>query len=152
NEGLLSSFLIEITAKILSVVDPETKQSLVDLIVDKAAQKGTGKWTAESAQELAVPIPTIDAALTARLLSALKSERVEASKQLHGPKETQYKGDPEQLVMMLGDALYASKICSYAQGMALIKAGSDFYKWNVNLSETARIWKGGCIIRAQMLN
>jgi 6-phosphogluconate dehydrogenase len=151
NEGFLDSFLIEITAKVLSVKDPDTGKPLVDLIVDKAGQKGTGKWTVESAQELAVPIPTIDAALNARLLSSLKDERVVASKSITGPAASKYDGKPADLLGKLADALYASKICSYAQGMSLIKAGSDFYKWGINLAETARIWKGGCIIRAHLL-
>jgi 6-phosphogluconate dehydrogenase len=152
NTGILDSFLIEITAKILSAIDPETNKSLVDLIVDKAGQKGTGKWTGEIALDLGIAIPTIDAALTGRMLSALKSERVQAAKTLRGPKtETLSQADAKQLIKALGDALYASKVCSYAQGMALIKAGSDNYKWNIDLGECARIWKGGCIIRAKLL-
>lgn len=151
NRGVLDSFLIEITAQILTVEDPETKKALVDVILDKAGQKGTGKWTAEQAQELAVPIPTIDAALTARLVSALKEERVIASEHLTGPKSAAIKGNKEQLINSLADALFASKICSYAQGMALIRAGSIEYKWGVDLAQTAAIWRGGCIIRARML-
>jgi 6-phosphogluconate dehydrogenase len=152
NEGFLNSFLIEITAKILSVADPDTNKPMVDLIVDKAAQKGTGKWTAEAAQELGVPIPTIDAALTARLISSLRDERLAASKVLAGPMETTYSGDKNSLIDALAHALYASKICSYAQGMALIRAGSEAYNWDINLAECARIWKGGCIIRASLLD
>ncbi|HEY9776746.1 MAG TPA: NADP-dependent phosphogluconate dehydrogenase [Planktothrix sp.] len=152
NTGILDSFLIEITAKILSVIDPETNKPLVDLIVDKAGQKGTGKWTGEIALDLGIAIPTIDAALTARLLSALKDQRVAASKKLHGPKnESANAADKKKLLQALHDALYASKCCSYAQGMALIKAGSDEYKWGIDLGECARIWKGGCIIRAKLL-
>jgi len=152
NKGLLDSFLIEITAKILSVMDKETNKPLVDLIVDKAGQKGTGKWTGEIALDLGIAIPTIDAALTGRLLSGLKDERVLAAKKLNGPKCESIKGDEaKKLIDALKDALYASKVCSYAQGMALIRAGSDHYKWGINLSETARIWKGGCIIRAKLL-
>jgi 6-phosphogluconate dehydrogenase len=151
NKGLLDSYLIEITSKVLTVEDPETKKPLVDVILDKAGQKGTGKWTAEQAQELAVPIPTIDAALTARLLSSLKEERVIASEHLTGPKSQEIKGDKKQLLTALADAMFASKICSYAQGMALIRAGSHQYKWGTNLAETAAIWRGGCIIRARML-
>lgn len=152
NKGLLDSFLIEITAKILSVIDKETNKPLVDLIVDKAGQKGTGKWTGEVALDLGIAIPTIDAALTGRLLSSLKDERVVASKTLNGPKVAPVSGaDAKKLLESLKDALYASKVCSYAQGMALIRAGSDHYKWGINLSETARIWKGGCIIRAKLL-
>jgi 6-phosphogluconate dehydrogenase len=152
NKGILDSYLIEITAKVLSVTDPETGKPLVDLIKDKAGQKGTGKWTSQSALDLGIAIPTIDAALTARMLSALKEERMVAAKKLSGPHASVLTGDAaKRLKDSLQDALYASKVCSYAQGMALIKAGSDFYKWDVNLSECARIWKGGCIIRAALL-
>lgn len=152
NQGILDSFLIEITSQILTVDDEETGKPLVDLILDKAGQKGTGRWTGEIALELSVPIPTIDAALTARLLSSMKSERVKASRSLAGPN-TEPLASSERAAMLkaLADALYASKVCSYAQGMALIKAGSDKYDWNIDLKETARIWKGGCIIRAQLL-
>jgi 6-phosphogluconate dehydrogenase len=152
NKGILDSYLIEITAKVLSVIDPETGKPLVDLIKDKAGQKGTGKWTSQSALDLGIAIPTIDAALTARMLSALKEERMVAAKKLSGPEAVVLTGDAaKKLKDSLQDALYASKVCSYAQGMALIKAGSDFYKWDINLSECARIWKGGCIIRAALL-
>ncbi|MBI2810343.1 MAG: NADP-dependent phosphogluconate dehydrogenase [Candidatus Melainabacteria bacterium] len=152
NKGILDSFLIEITAKILSVTDPETGKFLVDLIVDKAGQKGTGKWTGEIALDLGIAIPTIDAALTGRLLSALKDERVVASKKLTGPSDASVNAaDSKKVLAALQDALYASKVCSYAQGMALIRAGSNEYKWNVDLSECARIWEGGCIIRAKLL-
>lgn len=150
NKGLLNSYLIEITADVLSVEDPESKKPLVDLILDKAGQKGTGKWTAECAQEMGIPIPTIDAALTGRLLSSMKEERVLASKHLSGPTEKP-NIDKAKLIDALADALFASKICSYAQGLSLIKAASDHYQWDIDLSETARIWKGGCIIRAGML-
>lgn len=152
NRGPLNSFLIDITSKICTVVDTETGKPLVDLIMDKAGQKGTGRWTAEVALELGVPIPTIDAALTGRLLSAMKNERVEASGILSGPDPSGYAGDVERLTDAIGTALYAAKICSYAQGMSLIRAGSHCYRWDINLAETARIWKGGCIIRAQFLD
>ncbi len=152
NAGTLSSFLIEITAKIFTVKDPETGRPLVDMILDKAGQKGTGKWTSQVALDLGVVIPTIQAAIDARVLSAQKSERVEASKQLAGPSQTRYSGDKQALIDAVHDALYASKICSYAQGMNLIRAGSDEYKWSINLGEVSRIWKGGCIIRAQFLD
>ena len=152
NKGILDSYLIEITAKVLSATDPETGKPLVDLIKDKAGQKGTGKWTGEIALDLGIAIPTIDAALTGRLISGLKEQRVVASKKLTGPRPAQITGEAaKQLKLALQDALYASKVCSYAQGMALIKAGSDNYKWDINLSEAARIWKGGCIIRAKLL-
>jgi 6-phosphogluconate dehydrogenase len=151
NGGELESYLIEITAQILRVKDPETGRPLVDLVLDKAGQKGTGKWTSEIALELGVPIPTIDAAVNTRNLSARKEERVEASKRIAAPRVEKFSGDRRELISAIHDALYAAKICSYAQGMSLIRAGSDFYKWDINLGETARIWKGGCIIRAQFL-
>jgi len=152
NKGDLNSFLIEITAKIFTVDDPKTGKPLVDQIFDVAGQKGTGKWTAQTALQLGVVIPTMQAALDARVLSGQKSERVEASKQLPGPKGTRYSGDKQSLIDAVHDALYASKICSYAQGMNLIRRGSDEYNWDINLGELARIWKGGCIIRAQFLD
>ena len=151
NCGDLESYLIEITAKILRVKDPETGKPLVDLVLDKAGQKGTGKWTSQIALDLGVPIPTIDAAIVARVLSSQKEARVEASKQIAGRTTGKYDRFSEQMRNYIHDALYASKICSYAQGMNLIKAGSDEFGWNINLSEVARIWQGGCIIRAKFL-
>jgi 6-phosphogluconate dehydrogenase len=152
NKGILNSYLIEITAKIFTVKDPETGKPLVDLILDKAGQKGTGQWTSQVALELGIPIPTIHAAIESRFISARKQERVSAASVLTGPEHVRYSGDKEKLIEQVHDALYASKICSYAQGMALIRAGSDQYHWNVDLSELSRIWKGGCIIRAQLLD
>jgi 6-phosphogluconate dehydrogenase len=152
NRGDLESFLIEITAKILRVKDTETGQPLVDLILDKAGQKGTGKWTSEVALELGIVVPTIDAAIDTRTLSGRKDERLEASKQISGPPRGQYAGDKRAMIDAVHDALYASKICSYAQGMNLIRAGSEKWNWNINLGEVSRIWKGGCIIRAQFLD
>jgi 6-phosphogluconate dehydrogenase len=151
NSGELESYLIEITAKILRVKDPETGKPLVDLVLDTAGQKGTGKWASEIALELGVPIPTIDAAVNTRNLSAHKAERVEASKQIAAPMSEKFAGDRREFIAAIRDALYAAKICSYAQGMNLIRAGSENYKWGIDLGETARIWKGGCIIRAQFL-
>jgi 6-phosphogluconate dehydrogenase len=151
NEGELESYLIEITAKILRVKDKETGKALVDLVSDTAGQKGTGKWTSQVAQDLGIPIPTIEAALTARNISARKQERVAASKLLHAPEPQQTGESKDRLIEAIREALYASKICSYAQGMNLIRAGSDEWKWNINLSEVARIWQGGCIIRAKFL-
>jgi 6-phosphogluconate dehydrogenase len=151
NRGELESYLIEITAKILRVRDPETGKPLVDLVLDKAGQKGTGRWASELALELGVPIPTIDAAVDTRNLSSRKDERVEASKQIAAPAAAKFEGDRTELIAALRDALYAAKICSYAQGMSLIRAGSDHYDWKIDLGETARIWKGGCIIRARFL-
>ncbi|HEY3928907.1 MAG TPA: NADP-dependent phosphogluconate dehydrogenase [Candidatus Koribacter sp.] len=150
NRGKLESYLIEITAEILTVADPETKKPLVDMILDKAGQKGTGKWTQQIALDLAVPIPTIGAALDARVLSSMKDERVAAAKKLGSPA-AKYSGDKKELIDAVQDALYASKVCSYAQGMSLIRAGSTEWKWNINLREMARIWTGGCIIRAKLL-
>ncbi|HVF49110.1 MAG TPA: NADP-dependent phosphogluconate dehydrogenase [Pyrinomonadaceae bacterium] len=152
NRGDLESYLIEITAKILRVKDEETGQPLVNLVLDKAGQKGTGKWTSEVALDLGVVIPTIDAAIVARNLSARKEERVEASKQLKGPRDINYQGDKRAMIEAIHDALYAAKICSYAQGMNLIREGSHNWKWNINPGEVARIWKGGCIIRARFLD
>jgi 6-phosphogluconate dehydrogenase len=151
NRGDLESYLIEITAKILRVKDPETGRPLVDLVLDKAGQKGTGKWTSQLALDLGIPIPTIDAAITARVLSSQKDARVAASKQLDGNFIGERATFDETMKAFVHDAMYASKICSYAQGMNLIKAGSDEFGWQINLSEVARIWQGGCIIRAKFL-
>ncbi len=152
NEGVLDSYLIDITAKIFTVVDPESERSLVDLVLDKAGQKGTGQWTSQVALDLGVAIPTIHAAIEARFLSALKDERVKASQSLSGPPEKSYGPEKGEIIDSVHDALYASKICSYAQGFGLIRAGSDQYQWDINLSEISRIWKGGCIIRARFLD
>ena len=152
NRGDLESFLIEITAKILRVNDPDTGKPLVDVILDKAGQKGTGKWTSEVALDLGVVVPTIDAAIDTRTLSSRKDERVETSKQISGPTRAKYTGDKRAMIDAIHDALYASKICSYAQGMNLIRAGSEKWNWGINLGEVSRIWKGGCIIRAQFLD
>jgi 6-phosphogluconate dehydrogenase len=152
NRGPLESFLIEITAHIFRVKDPETGGPLVDKVLDKAGQKGTGKWTAQIALDLTVPIPTIAAAIDARVLSSMKDERVAASKVLHGPGEKPHIADRKQFIADVHDALYVSKICSYAQGMALIQAGSRQWKWSIDMREMARIWKAGCIIRARFLD
>jgi 6-phosphogluconate dehydrogenase len=154
NEGVMNSFLIEITAKIFTVKDEQTGKPLVDLVLDKAGQKGTGRWTASVALDLAIAIPTIHAAIEARVISSLKAERVIAARELSAGRETSgiaYTADKQELIRSIHDALYASKICSYAQGMALIRAGSEEYKWNIDLAELSRIWKGGCIIRAKFL-
>ncbi len=152
NHGHLESFLIEITSQILRVKDTETGKPLVDLVLDKAGQKGTGKWTSEIALDLGIVVPTINASVDARTLSSRKDERVAASKEISGPKSGKFGGDKKQMIEAVRDALYASKICSYAQGMNLIRAGSEKWNWNVNLGEISRIWKGGCIIRAQFLD
>jgi 6-phosphogluconate dehydrogenase len=147
----LDSFLIEITANIFPYVDPESKIPLVDLIVDAAGQKGTGLWTVKTALDIGVAIPTITAAVNARIMSSIRDERIAASKQISGPN-AKYGGDIAAFVNMVRDALYCSKICSYAQGMALLSTASKTYNWELNLGEMARIWKGGCIIRAGFLN
>jgi len=152
NRGPLESFLIEITAHIFRVKDPETGAPLVDKVLDKAGQKGTGKWTAQIALDLAVPIPTIAAAIDARVLSSMKEERVSASQVLRGPADTAPVSDRKQFISDVHDALYVSKICSYAQGMALIEAGSKEWNWSIDMREMARIWKAGCIIRARFLD
>jgi 6-phosphogluconate dehydrogenase len=151
NQGVLSSFLVEITSQILTVKDADSGKYLIDLILDEAGQKGTGKWTAEIANDLSVPVPTIDAALSARLLSALKPDRIEGAKSLTGPAINNQAVDATAFVKSLEQAVYAGRICSYAQGMALIAAGSKEYNWGVDLCETARIWRGGCIIRSVFL-
>ena len=147
----LNSFLIEITANIFKFNDPETKQPLVEVIMDAAGQKGTGRWTVMSALELGVSIPTIIAAVNARIMSSYKDERVRASQELTGPTG-KYEGDTKEFVNKVRDALYCSKICSYAQGMALLSAASKSYNYDLSLSEISRIWKGGCIIRAGFLD
>ncbi len=146
----LNSFLIEITADIFKYIDPDTNQALVDVILDAAGQKGTGRWTVQSAMELGVCIPTITAAVNARIMSSYKKERVVASEILTGPTG-KYEGDAQSFINIVRDALYCSKICSYAQGMALLGTASTAYHYDLNLSEMARIWKGGCIIRAGFL-
>jgi 6-phosphogluconate dehydrogenase len=152
NQGPLSSYLIEITAKIFAKRDTDTKGHLVDVILDKAGQKGTGMWTAQVALDLGVSIPTIAAAVDARTLSSLKGERVAASKEFSGPPVQDFFGDREKYIAAVHDALYASKIMSYAQGMALLQAASNQWKWGLKLNEIAALWKGGCIIRAKFLD
>jgi 6-phosphogluconate dehydrogenase len=152
DRGPLESFLIEATATILRVRDDETGRPLVDLVLDAAEQKGTGKWTAQQALELAVSVPTISAAIDARFVSGMKDQRVEASRVIKGPRAKRFTGDRRKFIRAVHDALYASKICSYAQGMSLIGRASDEFQWAVDLGEMARIWKAGCIIRARLLD
>jgi 6-phosphogluconate dehydrogenase len=153
NQGPLASFLIELTGKVLKVQDPETHKPLVDVVLDKAGQKGTGKWTAEIALDLGISIPTITAAIDARVLSSMKDQRVAASRKIRGVTPSPAGADDkEALVAAVHDALLCAKICSYAQGLQLIEAGSKQYKWNISIKEIARIWKGGCIIRAKLLD
>ena len=150
NEGDLDSYLIEITRDIVSKTDPETGKPMVDVILDTAGQKGTGKWTSTAALDLGVPAPTIAEAVFARCISALKDERVAASAVLAGPG-TEFSGDVDQFVTAIRDALYASKVCSYAQGMALIREAGEEYNWQLNFGSIALMWRAGCIIRARFL-
>ena len=150
NKGELESFLIEIAADIFTRMDPETGKAIVDLILDEAQQKGTGKWTSQNALDVGASIPTINTAVDARLLSALKDQRVDASHLLKGPNP-KIDLDPGQFTAWLEDALYVARICAYAQGFALMQMASAEYAYNLNLSEIARIWRGGCIIRANVL-
>ncbi|MGI8601583.1 MAG: decarboxylating NADP(+)-dependent phosphogluconate dehydrogenase [Verrucomicrobiales bacterium] len=164
NKGELESYLIQITAKILEQKDPETGQPLVDVIMDRAGQKGTGQWTLMNAIENAVVISTINAAVEARVLSSMKAQRVAAARELQGPiaspgsRALTGVGDEagaeetSALVRKVHDALYASKVISYAQGLDLIKTMSEKQNWDLNLAAIARIWRGGCIIRAKFLN
>ncbi len=150
NAAELKSYLIEITAEILRHTDPESGVPLVDVILDEAASKGTGKWTSQNALDIGAPIPTINAAVESRILSSLKSQRVVASKAIRGPT-VEFSGDRDRLIKAAREALYASKITSYAQGLGLLAAASAEYKFDLNLGEIAKIWRAGCIIRASLL-
>ena len=150
NAGDLRSYLVEITAEVLARTDPESGRPLVDLILDEAQQKGTGKWTSQHAFDIGAPIPTINAAVESRILSALKAERVHASRILRGPSP-HYHGKKERLVDAVRAALYASKVTSYAQGFGLLKLASAEYKWDLQPVRIAKIWRAGCIIRAALL-
>ncbi len=149
NTGDLNSYLIEITRDILGFKDSDGKP-LVDKILDTAGQKGTGKWTSETSLDLGIPLTLISEAVYGRCLSAMKEERVEASKVLHGPKPL-FKGDKKAFLDDLEKALYASKIVSYAQGFTLLRAAAEEYKWNLNYGGIALLWRGGCIIRSIFL-
>ncbi|MFJ7931671.1 NADP-dependent phosphogluconate dehydrogenase [Peribacillus sp. NPDC096448] len=151
NKGELDSYLIEITADIFTKVDKETGKPLIDLILDTAGQKGTGKWTSQSALDLGVSLPIVTESVFARFISALKEERVKASKLLKGPEEKTYEGNGEELIEAIRKALYMSKICSYAQGFAQMRSASEEYDWNLRYGDIAMIFRGGCIIRAQFL-
>jgi 6-phosphogluconate dehydrogenase len=151
NRGELESYLIETTADIFTKSDPETGTAVLDLILDEAAQKGTGKWTSQNALDLGAPTPTINAAVESRIVSSYKDERVAASEVLTGP-EPKISADPQSVINTVRDALYSAKICSYAQGFALMQLASKEYDYNLNYGEIARIWRGGCIIRARFLN
>jgi 6-phosphogluconate dehydrogenase len=151
NKGELDSYLIEITADIFTKKDEETGKPMVDVILDKAGQKGTGKWTSQSALDLGVSLPIITESVFARFISAIKDERVKASKMLKGPDTKPFQGDKKALVESIRKALYMSKICSYAQGFAQMRSASDEYKWDLQYGDIAMIFRGGCIIRAQFL-
>ncbi|MDO5579773.1 MAG: decarboxylating NADP(+)-dependent phosphogluconate dehydrogenase [Planctomycetia bacterium] len=150
NKGELDSYLIEITRDIFTVKDPETKKHLVDLILDTAGAKGTGKWMSQLALDLGVPSTLVTEAVYARCISAMKEQRIHASKILTGPSGT-YKGDRKEFVDQVRQALYASKICSYAQGYVQIMAAAKEYDWSLKYGQIAMLWRGGCIIRAVFL-
>jgi 6-phosphogluconate dehydrogenase len=151
NQGELDSYLIEITSKIFGKKDEETGQDLVDVILDRAAQKGTGKWTSQNALDLGVPLPLITESVFARVLSSLKTERVAASKVLTGPAAKPFAGDRAAFIEAVRRALYFSKVISYAQGFAQLRAASAEYNWNLDFGTIAKIFRAGCIIRARFL-
>jgi 6-phosphogluconate dehydrogenase len=151
NKTELDSYLIEITAAIFKKKDSDTGNSLVDMILDAAGQKGTGKWTSQVALDLGVPLTLITEAVFARAMSALKEERVAASSVLKGPRAA-WRGDRARFIEDIRRALYASKICSYAQGFAMMRAAATEHKWDLDMGNIALLWRGGCIIRAQFLN
>jgi len=151
NEGDLSGYLIEITRDIFAVSDDGTGNALVEKITDTAGQKGTGKWTAQAALDLGVPVPNLSASVQGRILSAVRDERLVAAPILQTPPET-FNGDRDALKQAVGDALYASLVCCYAQGLQLNRQASQDYHWDLNFPELARIWKGGCIIRSRLLD
>ncbi|KVC43072.1 6-phosphogluconate dehydrogenase [Burkholderia diffusa] len=151
NQGELDSYLIEITSKIFGKKDEETGKHLVDVILDRAAQKGTGKWTSQNALDLGVPLPLITESVFARVLSSLKTERVAASKILSGPATASFDGDRAAFVEAVRRALYLSKVISYAQGFAQLRTASEEYGWNLDLGTIAKIFRAGCIIRARFL-
>ena len=151
NTGELDSYLIEITAEILAKVDEETGRPMVDVILDAAGQKGTGKWTGIDALQLGAPVTTITEAVYSRVLSFLKDERVAASAHLSGP-DARFDGNPKMFLDDLRQALYAAKICSYAQGYQLLSMAASEHHWQLNYGDIALMWRGGCIIRAQFLS
>jgi 6-phosphogluconate dehydrogenase len=150
NDAELASYLVEITRDIFAKVDDETGEPLVTLILDEAKQKGTGKWMSQDALDLGAATPTVNAAVEARILSALKDERVAASKVLSGP-EPAYEGDVDLFIGYTRDALFMANLCAYAQGFAQLRAASSEYGYNLNNADIAKIWRGGCIIRAAVL-
>jgi 6-phosphogluconate dehydrogenase len=151
NEGELGGYLMEISVQVLDQAVPGTDTSLVDVILDAAKQKGTGKWTSQNAYDVGVPLPTINEAVTARILSGYKDDRVKIAKTIK-PRVKAFGGDRQKHIDMLGDALYCSILMSYTQGMALLRRASDEYDYKLALADIARIWKGGCIIRSKYLD
>jgi 6-phosphogluconate dehydrogenase len=151
NAGDMNSYLLEITAAVLGKNDPETGKPMVDSILDRAGQKGTGKWTSQNAMDLGVAIPTINAALEARILSAVKDERVAASRILTGP-ELKLDGDRQEHLDILRDAFKLAAFTGYAQGFSLLREASQEYGYDLHFDEIAKIWRGGCIIRAKILD
>jgi 6-phosphogluconate dehydrogenase len=151
NDGELQSFLIEITRDVFRREDDQTDNRLIDMVLDAARQKGTGKWTSQDAMELQVPVPVIDAAVAQRDMSDFKTEREAAEKVLHGHKPS-FSGNRERVIDQLEQALRFAMIATYAQGMALLRVASDKYEYNLKPVEIAKIWRGGCIIRAAMLD
>jgi 6-phosphogluconate dehydrogenase len=151
NGGDLGSFLLEISIVVLGKIDPETNLPLVDLVLDTAEQKGTGKWTAQDALDLGAPVPTLTAAVIARIISGAKAERVAASEVLRGPRK-KFAGEKKQFIARLRNAYKMVVIGCYAQGFEQLRIASQDYKYNLKFDEIARIWKGGCIIRAKLLD
>lgn len=151
NKGELDSYLIEITANIFTKIDDDTGNPLIDQVLDIAGQKGTGKWTSQNALDLGVSLPIVTESVFARYISAIKGERVAASKLLRGPEPKKYEGDQNILIEAIRKALYMSKICSYAQGFAQMRAASEEYDWKIPYGDVAMIFRGGCIIRARFL-
>jgi len=151
NDGELGGYLVEITRDIFAKKDDAAGGALVEKILDTAEQKGTGKWTSQEALDIGCPIPTINAAVAARVISGYRAERIEAEKAIK-IRAREFKGDKAKATKWLRSALYASVITSYAQGMAMLKKADEEYQYKLNLSEIARIWKGGCIIRSKLLD
>ncbi len=151
NSGELNSFLLEISIVVLGMIDPETKKPLVDLVLDTAEQKGTGKWTAQDAMDLGVAAPTLTAAVIARILSGAKQDRMAASQILRGPAR-KFSGDRKQFLARARQAFTLAAISCYAQGFEQLRVASEEYKYKLKLDEVARIWKGGCIIRSRLLD
>ncbi len=151
NAGPMNSYLLEITAAVLGKTDPETGQPMVDAILDRAGQKGTGKWTSQNALDLGVAIPTINAALEGRILSAVKDEREAAARILEGP-DLRIEGDRRETIGLLRDAFQAATFTAYAQGFSLLREASREYGYGLHFDEIAKIWRGGCIIRAKILD